>query len=200
MKSLGVDLSVPILICPGTLFKYAPLYDRVFVEIAKRLGKCKFMFFVQQKWQASLFNERLRRRFDTEDLDFDEFVLFAPWLTREEFCGLMQRAHVFLETIGFSGFNTAMQAVDCALPIVTREGRFLRGRLASGILKRIGMPELVVSTEEEYVRLVVRLVEDKEYREKVRKQIRNGREILYDDLEPVRALESFLTDMCRPST
>ena len=39
------------------------------------------------------------------------------------------------------------------LPIVTREGSFLRGRLASGILKRMGLAELVAATEEEYVTL-----------------------------------------------
>ena len=36
-------------------------------------------------------------------------------------------------TLGFSGFNTVMQAVECGLPVVTLRGEFLRGRLGSGI-------------------------------------------------------------------
>jgi predicted O-linked N-acetylglucosamine transferase (SPINDLY family) len=59
----------------------------------------------------------------------------------------MKRADVFLDTIGFSGFNTAMQAAECALPIVTREGRFMRGRLASGMLRSMGMSDLVAADE-----------------------------------------------------
>jgi len=63
----------------------------------------------------------------------------------------MNRYCVFLNTIGFSGFNTAIQANECALPIVTIEGKFMRGRLASGILKRISMGELVTKSEAEYI-------------------------------------------------
>ena len=55
---------------------------------------------------------------------------------------------MYLDSIGFSGFNTALQAVECGLPIVTREGRFMRGRLASGILKRMGLQDLVAADEE----------------------------------------------------
>jgi len=111
----------------------------------------------------------------------------------------MQRADVFLDTIGFSGFNTAMQAVDCAFPTVTREGRFMRGRLAGGILRRMDMPELIAATKEEYVSLVVRLVQDKSYRASIGKKMLEHSGVLYDDLEPVRALEELLVDRCRLS-
>jgi hypothetical protein len=50
----------------------------------------------------------------------------------------MKQARLYLDTIGFSGFNTAMLAVECGLPVVTREGRFMRGRLASGHSKAYG--------------------------------------------------------------
>ena len=112
-------------------------------------------------------------------------------------CG---RCDVYLDTIGFSGFNTAMQAVECALPIVTREGSFLRGRLAGGILKRMGLAELVTATEAEYVNLAVRLARDVPYSESVRKRIVASRHILYDDVAPVRALEEFLAAVARRTT
>ena len=99
---------------------------------------------------------------------------------------------MYLDTIGFSGFNTALQAVECGLPIVTREGRFLRGRLASGILKRLGLHELVVPTEQAYADLVVRLAEDSAYREALAARIEGSRAALYEDRAPVRALEDFL--------
>ena len=104
----------------------------------------------------------------------------------------MQKADVFLDTIGFSGFNTAIQAIECGLPIITREGLFLRGRLASGILRRMGVTELITSNEAEYVNLVVRLVQDRDYRNAVQEKIIANRSILFDDLEPIRALEQFL--------
>jgi predicted O-linked N-acetylglucosamine transferase (SPINDLY family) len=84
-----------------------------------------------------------------------------------------------------------MQAVECGLAVVTREGRFMRGRLASGILKRLGLQELVVDTEQDYVALAVKLVQDAGYREHIRSRIEANRHILFEDTAPIRALEDF---------
>lgn len=86
----------------------------------------------------------------------------------------MQRADVYLDTIGFSSFNTAMQAV------------------ASGILKRLGLPELVAASEQAYVELAVQLARDTTYREHERERIVAARPVLFDDIASVRALEDFL--------
>ena len=184
----------PLLLCPGAPFKYAPPSDGVLVDIARRLGRCRLVFFTQPAQAGLCF--RLRRRleqaFRGAGLDFDDYGVFIPWLDRPAFYGLMQRADLCLDTIGFSGFNTAMQAVECALPVVTRKGRFLRGRLASGILQRIGLAELVAETDEDYVGTAVRLASDGGYREMIRTRITASRAILMDDREPIRAFEEFL--------
>ncbi len=133
LDDLGIDLPSPLLLCPGTPFKYAPEHDQVFPRIARELGQCRFVFFTYSTPALSgKLRQRLERAFGNEGLDFGRYVTFLPWLTRAGFAGLMQRADVFLDTIGFSGFNTALQAIQCGLPVVTLQGRFLRGRLASG--------------------------------------------------------------------
>ena len=156
LANLGIDNTVPILICPGTPFKYAPQHDHVLVEIAQKLGKCQFVFFT---YHLSGLSEKLRQRleiaFAKSNMNFNDYGRFIPWQEQSAFYGLLKRADVFLDTIGFSGFNTAMQAVECGLPIVTGEGRFMRGRLASGILRRMDMAELIADTEETYVNLAV---------------------------------------------
>jgi predicted O-linked N-acetylglucosamine transferase (SPINDLY family) len=197
----GIDARTPLLLCPGTPFKYAPQHDRIFLEIAQRLGRCRFVFFIFGEGNLS---EKLRRRlegvFAGGGLDSGDFVSFIPWQNRAGFAGWLTRADVFLDTIGFSGFNTALQAAECGLPIVTREGRFLRGRLASGILKRMRLPELVASTEQDYVALAVRLARDAEYRRSVRGRIAANRQVLFEDIAPIRALEAFLLKHGRSST
>jgi predicted O-linked N-acetylglucosamine transferase (SPINDLY family) len=86
-----------------------------------------------------------------------------------------------------------MQAVERGIPVVTREGRFMRGRLASGILKRMGLGELVAGSEKEYVELAARLIEDEAYRERMRKLVEARRPILLEDQAPIRGLEAFLS-------
>ena len=193
LSSLGINPASPILICPGTPFKYAPEHDQVLTSIAQKLPTCQFIFFESPEQPLSLaFKERLSKAFELENLNLSDFAHFIPWQKTEAFYGLMQKADVFLDTIGFSGFNTAIQAIECGLPIVTREGLFMRGRLASGILRRMGMTELIANNEDDYVNLAVRLVQDQDYRKLIKEKIIASRSILFDDLEPIRALEEFL--------
>jgi predicted O-linked N-acetylglucosamine transferase (SPINDLY family) len=194
LRALGVAADAPLLLCPGTPFKYAPRHDRVFSEIARRLGRCRFLFFVDPKRRAlsDKLRRRLAARFAADGLKLEDYAAFVPWMKPKEFYALMAQAHAFLDTIGFSGFNTAAQAVECGLPVVAWEGRFLRGRLASGILRRMGLDDLVVRDEGGYVDLTVRLAADAGYREEMRGRIAASRGVLFDDVETVRALEEFL--------
>ncbi len=193
LDALGLDTDCPLLICAGTPMKYPPARDAVLVKIARELGRCKFVFFNHFKENLS---EKVQLRLDAAFLDadmyFSEYAVYLPWLKRPAFFGLMQSAHVYLDTIGFSGFNTAMQAIECGLPIVAWDGKFMRGRLASGILRRINLSELVAHSESEYVDIAVRLARDDIYRRSIREQIAASRDALFDDLAPVRALEVFL--------
>jgi predicted O-linked N-acetylglucosamine transferase (SPINDLY family) len=195
LERFGVSRDAPLLLCPGTPFKYAPQNDRVLVEIARRLGRCTLVFF---SYNVANMSARLRGRLDAgfsdAGLRMQDHVVFVPWQSRPEFYGWLQRADVFLDTIGFSGFNTAMQAIDCGTPIVAREGRFLRGRLASGILKRMGLGELVARSEEDYIALAVRLASDAEFRAQVRSRIEAVRPVVFEDSRPIRALEDFLAE------
>lgn len=75
----------------------------------------------------------------------------------------------------------------------------MRGRLASGILKRMGLPELVAQSEEDYIGLAVRLAKDGAYRSHIRDRIEKSSSILFEDVKPIRALEDFLIDVTRRS-
>ncbi|MGH8697068.1 MAG: hypothetical protein ACREVS_11360, partial [Burkholderiales bacterium] len=159
---------------------------------------CQLVFFAHlPKPLSARLRQRLRTAFARARVDFDEHAVFIPWQPRPAFHGLLTRADVYLDTIGFSGFNTAMQAVQCGLPIVAREGRFMRGRFASGILKRMGLRELVAESEEDYVALTVKLVQDAGYRQSVRTRLEGSRPVLFEDLAPIGALEDFLLATAR---
>jgi len=193
VRVLGLDPNRPVLVCPGTPFKYAPEHDSIYAEIARRLGRCQLVFF---EYQERALSERLHGRladaFGRHGVDPVDCLHFVPWQAPAAFRALLAASHVYLDTLGFSGFNTALQAVESGLPIVTREGRFLRGRLASGILRRLGLGELVALDDSGYVELAVRLAQDAAFREGIRRRMSSTQAVLYDDLEPVRALERFL--------
>jgi len=97
-----------------------------------------------------------------------------------------------MDTIGFSGFNSAIQAVECGLPIVTREGRFMRERFGSGILRAFGLPELIAESDDDYVELPSRLGGDPALRSSVRNPIPGSQAALFNNREPLVDLQNFL--------
>ena len=182
-----------LLLCPGTAFKYAPQHDRVLAEIARRVPSSRLVFFRSRPEPlAEKLRERLRDAFRRAGVDFERHVAFIPWQTRGAFHALLKRADLCLDTIGFSGFNTAVQALQCGLPIVAHEGRFLRGRLASGPLRHLGLDELVAPSEEAYVELATALAADAGRRQALRRRIESARGRLFRDPAPLDALEQFV--------
>jgi predicted O-linked N-acetylglucosamine transferase (SPINDLY family) len=190
LAALGIREGAPLLVCAGTPFKYTPRHDAVLAAIARRLGECQFVFFTPKNADALMqrLRERMQRSFAPAGLDLDAFAVFVPWQSRAQFYGLMAQADVFLDTMGFSGFNTALQAIECGLPVAAWEGRFLRG---------MGMDELVADSDAAYVESVVKLAQDAAWWGAARERMIAARPRLYGDSEPVRALEKFLEGAVR---
>jgi predicted O-linked N-acetylglucosamine transferase (SPINDLY family) len=201
LAALGIPADCPLLLSPGTPYKYAPEHDWVLAEIAARLGRCTIVLFrdAGAPWSAlypKLF-ERMEAAFAARGVRFSDHCVVVPWQGKPAFYGLLRRADLMLDTIGFSGFNTAMQAVECGLPIVTRQGRFLRGRFAGGILASLGLGELVAADESAYVDTAVRLAGDPARRRYLRHRIEAERGALFEDVGTVRELEQHLIALAR---
>ena len=197
LETFGVEPGQVVFLCAGTPYKYAPEHDAVFTEIARQLPGARFMFFsyFESPLLSQKLFERLRARFGEEGMEFSRHAIMVPWQGRSMFHGMMKKADVFLDTIGFSGFNTAMQAIECGLPIVTCEGRFMRGRFASAILKRLQLDELVSSDAQSYVACAVRLARDPSCRRAIRARIEQSRNLLYRDPAVIVAMEKLLREI-----
>jgi protein O-GlcNAc transferase len=211
---LGLPGDEPLLLCPGSTFKYSPVHDHVWARIAKGLGggghkrgwarithrlrgkgNGRLVFFRGNNLSLDeLFAQRLRRAFDTEKVDFDAHVRVIPHLDRSRFFGLMQQSALMLDTVGFSGFNLALQATEAGLPVVAFEGEFMRGRLASGIMRRMDLAELVATSEEDFIERAVELAGDASRLGELRVKIAERRQILFHDTEAVRGLERCLIE------
>jgi predicted O-linked N-acetylglucosamine transferase (SPINDLY family) len=205
LESLRLPTDRPLLLCPGQPFKYAPRYDHVWVEIAKGLrkrglfrhGSAGHLVFFRSHNQTAdrMLEKRLRAAFAGGGVDFDAHVSIIPFLPHERFFGLMRRSTLMLDTLGFSGFNTALQGIECELPVLAFEGDFLRSRLASGIMRELDLPDLVATGEADFVQKAVSLARDPGKIQELRAQIGQRRAKLFRDPAPIRALERCLIEM-----
>jgi predicted O-linked N-acetylglucosamine transferase (SPINDLY family) len=194
---LGIDNNLPILICAGSPSKYTPKNDYIFIEIAKNLKKCQFIFFNFEENLTKILQTRLQHVFVDAGLNANEYIRFIPFLKQQEFYGLLHKADLYLDTIGFSGFNTAMQAIICNLPIVTLEGKFMRGRLASALMHKLELHKLVCESEEAYIRLATYLIQNPALLKAYKKSISRAKISLSEDLSSIQALEQFLIQQAK---
>jgi protein O-GlcNAc transferase len=198
-EACGILATGPVLMCAGVPWKYRPQDDWILVEIARRVRNCQFVFFQHElAAQSGKLEARLIAAFRAAGLDPSHHLVAIPWQPRAEFFALLRHADVYLDTVGFSGFNGMMQAVECHLPCVSYAGRFMRGRFGSAILGRLGLGEWVAADRAAYVDLAVRLATSASCREAVRRHLREAESVLYADQQAVSALTGVLLGEERP--
>lgn len=194
----GIGKDEVAYLCCQNLFKYLPQYDHVLVRIAQALPGSRFVFFrhrVADPFSAA-FEARLRLAFEAAQVSFDTHCRFNAWLELGMFKAMLSCVDVYLDSIGFSGFNTAIEALGAGLPVVTVEGEFMRGRLASAILRQIHVTDTVAQTVDEYVAIAVRLGSDTRFRASVCARIKRALPRAYESRKSISSLESFIESAC----
>ena len=182
--------------CCQVLFKYLPRFDDLFPRIAAEVDNCQFVF-IRHKSEVTTrqFEERLARAFRRFGMDVDDYCIFVDRMPMHRFAAAMKSVDIFLDSLGWAGCNTTMEAIGVGLPVITCPGDFMRGRHSSAILQMVGLEQAIAPTLEDYVKLAVTLGRDAAQREELRRLTveRHGR--AFGDLDCIRGLEDFLCRM-----
>jgi predicted O-linked N-acetylglucosamine transferase (SPINDLY family) len=183
-----------VFLCTQSLFKYLPQYDEVFPRIAAEVGKCQFAFLNYSKSNrlGEKFVQRLQPAFARFGLRCSDYVKLLPPLPPAEYRALNSIADVFLDSIGWSGCNSTMEALACNLPIVTMPGRLMRGRHSHAILQMMGFHETEARDLDEYVAIAKRLATDEDWRRYIAHKISETKHFAYRDRSCIKGLEEFL--------
>lgn len=125
-----------------------------------------------------------------------ERILYAPILPKAAHLGRLRLADLMLDTFIYNAHTTATDALWAGLPLVTKTGDAFASRVAASLLHAVGLPQLAVHTEGDYVRLAVQLAHDPTHLASVRQAL-TGRVAspLFDTPGYVRALEEAYLEM-----
>jgi protein O-GlcNAc transferase len=197
--ALGMRPSACVYWCAQSLYKYLPQHDPVFARIAREAGDCQFVFveYPGSAQVTGLFRLRLERAFSQFGLRGQDHCVILPRLEQERFLAATGLADVFLDSIGWSGCNSTLEALACDLPIVTMRGDLMRGRHSAAMLDMMGMSAAICMSIDEYVELAVRLARDLGSRAEFRRKIAAGKHAIYRDRSCIAALEAFLDQVAR---
>jgi len=191
-SEIGLRAKAILYLCNQFLPKYLPKYDEIFPRIAQQIPDCQFIFISNV---SNNLTEQVRSRFNhafqRHNLDAENYIVFLPILSSEQYHAVNHLADIYLDSIEWSGCNSTFEAIACNLPIVTIPGELMRGRHTFAILSMMGLTETIASSLDNYISLAVRLGQDTEWRKKISEIIATNKHLIYRDRTCITALEEF---------
>jgi protein O-GlcNAc transferase len=196
---IGVPEDAVLYWCCQALFKYLPRHDWIFPAIAAAVPHAMFLFVEYSRGEAvtAVFRARLDAAFAAAGLDATRYCRFVPPLPMARFGAVGRVADLFLDSIGWSGCNTTLEALANDLPVVTMAGELMRGRHTAAILTMLGMPEMVAATPEDFVALAIAVGRDPSRRAALRARITRDKHRLYRDQAAIDGLARYLEEAAR---
>ena len=179
--------------CLQSLPKYLPQYDFILPLIAREVPEALFVFLEGTPvYATAILKERLCAAFTRQGLDFNRYVLFLPPVSPEGYIDLMAGMDVILDSIGWTGGNTSLQAIELGKPIVTLPGEFMRGRHTLAMFKMMGLEKQVATSIDDYISMAIRLGSDEKLRSLFGADILEHKYLLHEDHVFIAALDAFL--------
>lgn len=172
-EQFGLSSARPRLLVPQSLFKLHPDTDRVLAGIAERMPKVQLVLFEPEHatWRRD-YLQRLGAAFAEYGVSVDRHVVFLPLMSRQRYLQVNLACDLMLDSLHWSGGNTAIDALCCGLPLVACPGIMMRGRQSHAMLERMNLStQLSVADPAAQAARVVELLDDEDERRSLRAEI-----------------------------
>jgi CRISPR-associated protein Csy1 len=178
----------PLLFYPHSLFKTHPEDDALLASVLSRQPMSRAILFSAESPEVTRdYKTRLEPSLLAAGVS-PERLHFLPLMPRQRYLQVARSCQVMLDCLYWSGGNTTLDAFAVGLPVVTLPGKTMRSRQSAGMLRAMGIDELIAESPSELAENAVRLLKDVAWQTVKSKQIVERRVLLFDDPAPVQAL------------
>ena len=160
---LGIPEGDVVFASAANMFKMTPEVLHHWARILSRCPGSRLLLLPfgpnwTNRYPKDLFVETLRRHLDNEGVSIRRVVLVDwPGLDRDDVRALLSVADIYLDAFPFSSTTSLVEPLEAGLPVVCREGSTFRSAMGPGILRELGMPELIADSAATYMDLAERL-------------------------------------------
>ena len=98
-------------------------------------------------------------------------IIFTTRSAHAEYKAKLKVADVFLDNYPYNCGSTTNDAISVGLPLITRSGKTLVSRMGKSILSAFEIPELISESNEQYINTCVKLSQDAEFSDGVRRKL-----------------------------
>ena len=187
----GLSEQAHVYLCPMTPFKIHPANDVLFGEVLRRDPAGELVFVVNH--QTELW-ERLKQRFSHTIPDVAGRIRYLPYMSLLDLAEVLRLSDVMLDTVGFNGGTTALEALSVGTPIITLPGEFLRQRGTFAHYNQMGLSDCVAKNEADYVRLATEIAGCADRREHIKQEILARNSVLFGQMGWIQLLNEYLLE------
>jgi predicted O-linked N-acetylglucosamine transferase (SPINDLY family) len=141
-----------VFCCFNATYKVSPREFDIWMRMLARVDPSVLWLFSSNQWAE----QNLRRHAEARGID-PERLVFADKLAHAEHLARHRHANLFIDTFDCNPHTTASDALWAGLPVVTRQGEQFAARVAASLLTAVGLPELIVGSDESYEHLILEL-------------------------------------------
>lgn len=167
-------------------YKIEPNVFRAWMTILKRVpGAVLWLYRENEAAMKNLCFEAEKNGVERNRL------IFSKSMPLEKHIGRLKLADIALDTIVYNGGATTSNALAAGIPVVTLPGNSFTSRMSASALNACGMNELTAGSLAEYIDIAVRLAQNPEKLNTVKKRLSDWSSIgdLFDTGQFVRNLE-----------
>jgi predicted O-linked N-acetylglucosamine transferase (SPINDLY family) len=180
-----------VFCCFNQAYKFTPPIFDLWCRLLEKTPGSVLWLLCAERAEGNLRGEALQRGVSPERL------IFAPDMGQSDHLGRLQLADLVLDTAPYGAHTTASDALWAGVPIVTCAGETFASRVAGSLLHAVGLPELVTTSEEDYLAVALSLATEPDLLEACKAKLQHNRLTtpLFDVAAYTLALEGLYATM-----
>jgi protein O-GlcNAc transferase len=169
-EEVGLPAAGFVFCCFNNCNKITPAFFDIWMRLLRQVeGSVLWLLTDRTTAEANLRREAAARGINPDR------IVFARQVPLDEHLARHRLADLFLDTLPYNAHTTASDALWVGLPVVTCCGPSFAGRVATSLLRAIGMPDLVTHDLEDYERLALRIASEPPLLQDLRERLRRNR-------------------------
>tara|TARA_B100000902_G_scaffold307661_1_gene296571 strand:- start:441 stop:2246 length:1806 start_codon:yes stop_codon:yes gene_type:complete len=165
---------------PQALFKFLPKYDHLLGLLLEQ-NKNSTISIIKDKdpYYSKIFIERLLKN-KKINKNFNKIIFINGQDKKFNFIDKLMEHKIIMDTIGWSGGNTSIEALYLNKPIITLKGSNLRGNHTAAFLRQMDLEILIAKSYSEYLSIAKKLNDDENFYSFVVDKIKENKKFLFE--------------------
>jgi predicted O-linked N-acetylglucosamine transferase (SPINDLY family) len=130
----------------GNVYKITPEMFATWMQVLKEIPRA--VLWLIDDNPTTTANLKSHAKNTKADL---ERIIFTPRSAHSEYKAKLKIANIFLDNFPYNCGSTTNDAINAGLPLISKSGKTLVSRMGKSVLVSVGVPELTVNSNEEYI-------------------------------------------------